>query len=63
MNFASDAKREKTVDRTMMRIMHAANAEYLVKVNPHGQMVTCNTCHPGHTVPDTEAEETPKPGA
>jgi hypothetical protein len=52
MDFASDAKREKTVARTMMKMVHAANVDYLSKVNPHGQTVTCNTCHRGHTVPD-----------
>jgi predicted trehalose synthase len=56
MNFASDAKPEKNVARTMLKMVHTANADYLSKVNPHGQMVTCNTCHRGHTVPDVTAE-------
>jgi hypothetical protein len=63
MNFASDAKPEKNVARAMMKMVHAANADYLSKVNPHGQMVTCNTCHRGHTVPDVTAEAEVKPGA
>ena len=54
-DFASDAKPEKNTARAMMRMVHATNFEYLAKVNPHGQMVTCNTCHRGHTVPDTTA--------
>ncbi len=54
-DFASDAKPEKNVARTMMRMVHTANVDYLSKVNAHGQMVTCNTCHRGHTVPDTTA--------
>jgi Photosynthetic reaction centre cytochrome C subunit. len=54
-DFASDAKREKNAARAMLRMVRAVNAEYLSKVNPHGQMVTCNTCHRGHTVPDTNA--------
>lgn len=64
-DFPSDAKNEKTVARAMLRMTHAANTEYLAKVNPHGQMVTCNTCHRGHTVPDTTApaEGAPAPGS
>jgi len=51
-DFASDAKPEKNAARAMMKMTRTANAEYLSKVNPHGQMVTCNTCHRGRTVPD-----------
>ena len=54
-DFASDAKPEKNTARAMLRMVHATNFDYLAKVNPHGQMVTCNTCHRGHTVPDTTA--------
>lgn len=62
-DFASDAKPEKNTARTMMRMMRAANNDYLAKINPHGQMLTCNTCHRGHTVPDTNApaESAPPP--
>src|SRR5882724_1833456 len=56
LDFASDAKPEKNTARAMMGMVHTVNAEYLSKLNPHGQMVTCNTCHRGHTVPDTSAE-------
>lgn len=56
-DFASDAKPEKNTARAMMRMVHATNFDYLAKVNPHGQMVTCNTCHRGHSVPDTAAQE------
>ena len=51
-DFASDAKPEKNMARTMMKMSHTANIDYLAKLDPHGQMVTCNTCHRGHTVPD-----------
>ena len=54
-DFPSDAKPEKKVARTMLRMVHTVNTDYLSKVNAHGQMVTCNTCHRGHTVPDTTA--------
>src|SRR5258707_15429697 len=62
-DFASDANPEKNTARAMLRMVHATNFDYLPKVNPHGQMVTCNTCHRGHTVPDTTApaEGTPPP--
>jgi hypothetical protein len=62
-DFASDAKPEKNAARAMMRMVHTANNDYLAKVNPHGQMVSCLTCHRGHTVPDTSAppEGTPAP--
>jgi Photosynthetic reaction centre cytochrome C subunit len=51
-DFPSDSKPEKNMARTMMKMAHSANADYLAKLDPHGQMVTCNTCHRGHTVPD-----------
>lgn len=54
-DFASDAKPEKNTAREMMKMVHAVNADYLAKVDPHGQTVACNTCHRGHTVPDTTA--------
>ncbi len=53
-DFASDSKPEKNMARLMMKMSHAANTD-LAKIDPHGQMVTCNTCHRGHTVPDANA--------
>ena len=50
-DFASDKKPEKNVARTMLRMTRAVNADYLSKVNEHGQTVTCINCHLGHTVP------------
>lgn len=50
-DFPSDAKPEKKVARTMLRMTRAANENYLSKVNEHGQQVTCWTCHHGNTVP------------
>ena len=52
-DFASDAKPEKRVARTMMAMTRAVNTDYVSKVNAHGQSVTCLTCHHGHTVPET----------
>jgi len=54
-DFASDAKPEKNVARAMMRMTRGANQQIASVVNPHGQMIACNTCHRGHTVPDVTA--------
>ena len=51
-DFPSDAKPEKKVARTMLRMTRAANADYVSKVNAHGGTVTCWTCHRGNTVPE-----------
>lgn len=56
-NFPSDAKPEKKVARTMIRMVRTINADYVSKVNEHGQTVTCLTCHRGHTVPETTPQE------
>jgi hypothetical protein len=61
-NYASDAKAEKNVARTMLRMTRKINSDYVSKVNEHGQRVTCFTCHRGHTVPETQtAEAAPQP--
>jgi predicted trehalose synthase len=64
-DFASDAKPEKKVARTMLRMARDINANYISKVNAHGQTVTCLTCHRGKTVPDTQgppaAQAQPQP--
>jgi photosynthetic reaction center cytochrome c subunit len=60
-NFASDAKPEKNTARTMLRMTRSINAQYISKVNEHGQTVTCFTCHRGHTVPETLPAEAPAP--
>ena len=52
-NYASDAKPEKKVARTMLRMVRDINANYVSKINAHGQTVTCFTCHRGRTVPET----------
>ncbi len=51
-NYPSDAKPEKKVARTMMRMVRTINADYVTKVNANGQTVSCITCHRGHTVPE-----------
>lgn len=53
LDFASDAKPEKEVARVMMRMVATMNADYITKVNQHGQTVSCATCHRGTTIPDS----------
>ena len=57
MNFASDAKPQKNTARTMMRMTHEINMKYLSTVHdpdasPAQKMVTCGTCHRGHSMPE-----------
>ncbi len=59
--YPSDAKPEKNVARTMLRMTRTINADYVSRVNAHGLTVTCNTCHRGHTVPEATPPATPAP--
>lgn len=57
LDFASDAKPQKNIARTMMRMTHEINAKYLSTVNDPDasaaqKMVTCGTCHRGHSMPE-----------
>src|SRR5712691_982672 len=60
-DFPNDAKPEKKAARTMLRMVRAVNADYLAKVNEHGQPVTCWTCHRGQSVPALPGAEQPRP--
>ncbi|HTV04713.1 MAG TPA: c-type cytochrome [Acidobacteriaceae bacterium] len=56
LNFASDAKPDKNIARTMLRMTEEINAKYLSTVHdpdatPADKTVTCGTCHRGHTMP------------
>ena len=56
LDFASDAKPEKRIARTMMRMNATINKKYLAKVDvpkakPEQTHVTCGTCHRGHSIP------------
>ncbi len=63
-DFANDAKPEKRTARTMLLMTRNINAQYVSKVNAHGQTVMCFTCHRGHTVPEVQvAEVPPRPAA
>jgi Photosynthetic reaction centre cytochrome C subunit len=50
-NYASDAKKEKNIARTMLRMTRSINTDFLPRVDPKGQKVACITCHLGHTEP------------
>lgn len=57
LDFASDAKPNKEIARTMMRMTMAINQDYLAKVNdpdatPEDKHVSCGTCHRGHSMPE-----------
>lgn len=56
LDFASDAKPEKTTARTMMRMTKEINSKYLSTVNDPDataaeKTVTCGTCHRGNSMP------------
>lgn len=55
-DFASDAKPDKTIARTMITMTNEINAKYLATVKdpdatPADKTVTCGTCHRGNTMP------------
>jgi hypothetical protein len=56
-NFASDAKDDKGIARTMIQMKDEINAKYLATINDPDatvadKTVTCGTCHRGHTMPE-----------
>lgn len=56
MDFSSDAKPDKTIARTMIRMTQEINSKYLATVNdpdatPAQKTVTCGTCHRGSSMP------------
>lgn len=56
LDFASDAKPDKGIARTMIRMTQEINAKYLSTIqDPDATVadktVTCGTCHRGHTMP------------
>jgi len=62
-NFASDANPLKNRARTMMKMTHTINAEYLTQLtNPHPtQDVNCGTCHRGELKPVAFVPPPPAP--
>jgi hypothetical protein len=64
-NFASDAKPDKAIARTMIAMTQEINSKFMTQVKdpdatPADKTVTCGTCHRGNTMP---APFTPKPEA
>jgi cytochrome c2 len=52
LNFASDAKPQKSVARVMFTMTEEINTRYIAKIDGSGVPVTCGTCHRGHMGPD-----------
>ncbi|SEO22917.1 c-type cytochrome [Mucilaginibacter sp. OK283] len=56
LDFASDAKPEKQITRTMMRMTLGINKKYLKVKHPEignaTLIVSCTTCHKGQAFPD-----------
>lgn len=57
LDFASDAKPDKGIARTMIRMTEAANQQFMSQVHdpdatPQDKQVTCGTCHRGHHMPE-----------
>jgi hypothetical protein len=56
LDFASDAKPEKEIARTMMRMTLGINKKYLKvkhpKIGDAALIVSCTTCHKGQAFPD-----------
>lgn len=57
LDFASDAKDDKGIARTMMEMTRTINDQFMVKVQdpdamPEDKHVTCATCHRGHSMPE-----------
>ncbi len=56
LDFASDAKDDKGIARTMIAMTHTINEQFMSQVNdpdamPADKHVTCGTCHRGHSMP------------
>ena len=57
MDFASDAKDDKQMARTMMLMTRTINEQFMSKIDdpdakPADKHVTCGTCHRGHSMPE-----------
>lgn len=57
MDFASDAKPDKEIARTMMRMTRTINQDYMSQVKDpdataEDKHVSCGTCHRGHKMPE-----------
>jgi Photosynthetic reaction centre cytochrome C subunit len=62
LDFPSDAKPEKNIARTMIRMTRRINSDYVSTIKDRKQDVTCMTCHRGKVIPDVPVvtgEQTP----
>lgn len=61
LDYASDAKPEKEMARTMMRMTMRINKKYFNLKHPNLEdatlTITCNTCHNGQPHPDNISEK------
>jgi Photosynthetic reaction centre cytochrome C subunit len=61
LDYASDAKPEKAIARSMMRMTMRINKQYFNLKHPNLQdatlTITCNTCHNGQPHPDNVSEK------
>jgi len=51
-DFPNDAKPEKKIARTMIRMVRKINSDYVSTIKDRKQDVTCMTCHRGKEIPD-----------
>lgn len=51
-DFPSDAKPEKKIARTMIRMVRKINGDYVSTIKDRKQDVTCMTCHRGRVIPE-----------
>lgn len=51
-DFPNDAKPEKKIARTMIRMVHKINSDYVSTIKDRKQDVTCMTCHRGKEIPE-----------
>ena len=66
LDFASDAKPEKSTARVMLRMVHTINGEYIAKLDKgadKADRVACIICHRGHVIPEVAAATETKPPA
>jgi len=55
-NFASDAKPDKAIARTMIAMNQEINSKFMTQIHdpdamPADKTVSCSTCHRGNTMP------------
>ncbi|SRR5581483_2624960 len=54
-DFPNDAKPEKKIARTMLRMVKKINGDYISTIKDRKQDVVCMTCHRGKVIPEVPA--------